>query len=365
MNRIKIIFGFLLPVLLFLCLANFIIYEAVLLVFGIAPPSFLVMGILCILGVSFIMSLFLGMRFYNVFTRIYYRFSMIFMGFFGYFFLASIVYIFEFLSIGDPSRFFALILFGLVIMVGIYGIFHVRKLIVKTITIKLPNISEIWHKRKVVWISDLHIGQINGRKYTERVVKKLKIISPDIIFIGGDLFDGTNTKEVFEYILQFHELAVPLGIYFITGNHEGYGNNNLLIQKINEAGIRILNDEKIVIDNLQIIGVDFKTTAKENNFKKILANLLIDIKMPSILLKHEPRYTNVAQEAGISFQISGHTHQAQQWPFEYLTRLIYGRFAYGLQQLGNMQVYTSSGVGTWGPPMRVGTDSEIIVFTFI
>jgi predicted MPP superfamily phosphohydrolase len=364
-NNIKIIIGFLLTVLVFLYLANFVMYQAILLIFGITSASFLAIGVLGILGISMIASLILGMRYYNVFTRTYSLFSMTWMGFFGYFFLASVLYILEFSYIGDPSRFFALILFILVIITGVYGIFHAKKLVIKEISVELPKLPEIWRKRKAVWISDLHVGQINAEKYVARVIEKLKNISPDILFIGGDLFDSPTAKKTLEFILPFRELSVPLGIYFITGNHEGYGDNHLLLQKIKEAGIRILHDEKLILDNLQIIGVDFISTEKEPDFRKVLAILAINKNMPLILLKHEPRYITAAVEAGVSFQISGHTHQGQQWPFEYLTRLIYERFAYGLRQLGDMQVYTSSGTGTWGPPMRIGTDNEIVVFTFI
>ncbi len=365
MKRIKTIIIFLLIILVFLCLANFIVYEAALFAFNILGPSFLIMSILGISGVSFIVSLFLGIFYYNVFTQTYYMLSMIWMGLFGYFFIASILYMLEFSYIGDPSRFFALVLFCLAIIVSIYGIFHARKLIIKKITIKLPIFPEIWQQRKAVWISDLHIGQINGEKYITRVVEKLKSISPDIIFIGGDLFDGSVSGKILECVLPFRELSVPLGMYFITGNHESYGNLDLFLQKIAEAGIRILHNEKLIIDKLQIIGVDFISTEKENNFKEILAGLTIDKKMSSILLKHEPRHMEIAQQAGISFQISGHVHRAQQWPLEYFARLVYGRFTYGLKRLGDMQMYISSGTGTWGPPIRVGTDSEIVVFTFI
>ena len=105
----------------------------------------------------------------------------------------------------------------------------------------------------------------------------------------------------------------------------------------------------------------FSTPAK---FKNVLGGLSFDPRRPSVLLKHEPKDIHIAEEAGISFQISGHTHKAQIWPFNYVTSIIYKRFAYGLQKFKKMQVYTSSGIGTWGPPMRLGSDSEIVIFSF-
>ena len=89
--------------------------------------------------------------------------------------------------------------------------------------------------------------------------------------------------------------------------------------------------------------------------------------MPSILLKHEPRDLDVAQQAGISLQISGHTHKGQQWPFNHLAQRVYKGYAYGLKQYEKsaMQVLVSSGVGGWGPPVRVGSDCEIVHITFM
>jgi predicted MPP superfamily phosphohydrolase len=377
MSRIKKILGSLVTVLLFktyiaffatilvfLYLANFVVYQAVLIVFSINENSFITIVILGFFSLSFIASILLGRKRYNFFTRVYSIISMVWMGFFAYFLIASFIYIIEFAYIGDSSRHFALILFGLTTLVGIYGLFHAKKLIIKEVIVGLPNLSEVWKGRKVVLICDLHIGQINGKNFVESVVEKLKQISPDIVLIGGDLFDGSSAQGVLNCIVPFSSLSIPLGIYFVTGNHEVYGNSDLLLEAVKKAGIKTLHDEKVVIDGLQIVGVDYKTTTKELDFKNVLINIQIERNIPSILLKHEPSHIGVAEQAGISMQMSGHTHKAQQWPLEYFAKMAYGRFENGLNQLGKTQVYTTSGVGTWGPPLRVGTDSEIVVFTF-
>jgi predicted MPP superfamily phosphohydrolase len=104
--------------------------------------------------------------------------------------------------------------------------------------------------------------------------------------------------------------------------------------------------------------------SKKTRFEDILQNLQIDRTLPSILLKHVPSHLDVARKNGITLQLSGHTHRAQMFPFNLFTYLIYRGFDYGLHALGSMQVYTSSGVGTWGPPLRVGTRSEIVEILF-
>jgi predicted MPP superfamily phosphohydrolase len=217
----------------------------------------------------------------------------------------------------------------------------------------------------VIWISDLHLGQLHGPRFARKVADIVNTLSPDIIFIGGDLFDGTGAPDAGELTLPLRTLAAPLGTYFITGNHEEFGDATpKFLVAVAGAGMHILQDEMTEIDGLQIIGVDYKNAVHRDQFKKILEHLPIDREKPSILLKHEPKDLDVAEATGISLQISGHTHRAQIWPFEYIASLVYKGYVYGLKAHGKMQVYTSSGVGTWGPPVRVGTDSEIVVLSF-
>ncbi len=115
---------------------------------------------------------------------------------------------------------------------------------------------------------------------------------------------------------------------------------------------------------VQIVGVDYKTTEKRSDFEKVLSSLPIDANLPSILLKHVPSNLDVAEKRGISLGLFGHTHRAQVFPFSIITHFVYKGFDYGLKKLGKMQVYTSSGVGTWGPPIRVGSNSEIVILNF-
>ena len=364
-NQKRMIAVFLSTILVFLFLANFVIYQAVTLALGNAISGLWLSVFLAIAGLSFIGSTFLGRNNYTLFTRIYSVVSMVWMGFFGYLFLASVLYILEFAFIGDPTRLIGLTLLKVIILVSLYGLFHAQQIRIKHVEVVLQNLPEAWKNKKAVFISDLHIGQINGRKSVERIIQKIQKIKPDIVLIGGDLFDGSAVAGIVNNIDSFKELTPALGTYFILGNHEGYGTMDIFLKKIKEVGIKPLRDEKIVIDGLQLIGVDYKTTASKADFTHVLAKIAHDTSLPSILLKHEPRHNEVAEQAGISLQLSGHTHKAQQWPYEYMARMVYGKFAYGLNNLNATLILTSSGAGTWGPPLRIGTDSEIVVITFI
>ena len=364
MNSLKSIIRFLSILVVFIFVANLVIYEAILLAVGNTTSPALIAFILGAGSASFILSLFLGRNYYNTFSRLYSQLSMVWMGFFGYLFPASVLYVVLRVFTADMSHLLAQTLATIIFFVSAYGLLHAQKLIIKKVNVVLPNMPEVWKGRKAVFVSDIHVGQINGKKYVERVVKQLQNIQPDIIFIGGDLFDGSSLPEVLECITPFADIKPPQGIHFVLGNHEGYGSAEKFIKKIKEVGINVLRDEKVMIDGLQIVGVDYRTTTSRVSFKKVLEAISIDRTMPSILIKHEPRFVEVSAEAGISLQISGHTHKAQQWPYEYMARLTYGRFAYGLNTLEHTQVYTTSGTGTWGPPLRVLTDSEIVVFSF-
>ncbi len=118
----------------------------------------------------------------------------------------------------------------------------------------------------------------------------------------------------------------------------------------------------VEVDGVQIIGIDYKHSNPRDKFRERLASMNINKDRPSILLKHIPSDVDISRDAGVSLHISGHTHRAQMWPLSYLPKAIFKGFDYGLNKMGDTQVYTSSGVGTWGPPLRVGTNSEIVLF---
>ncbi len=120
----------------------------------------------------------------------------------------------------------------------------------------------------------------------------------------------------------------------------------------------------VTIDGLQIAGVSYSDSGSPIRLRAILESLHLDPGRASILLNHVPSRLSIVEQAGISLQISGHTHSGQLFPFTFFTRRAFGNFTYGLHRFGKLQVYTSSGAGSWGPPMRVGTRPEVVLFTF-
>ena len=258
-------------------------------------------------------------------------------------------------------------MFAVAFAIGIYGIIHAKKIYIKKIQVSIPNLPQAWKGRTVVWMSDLHLGSIYRTRFAKKVTRISNSLLPDAVFIGGDLFDGTHAPDPYKLAEPLLGLTSRIGVFYITGNHEEFGSPKSFIDVVQKLGITILNDEKKDIDGMQIIGVDYSNSAKREDFKRVLEKMNISRAMPSILLKHEPRDLDIARQAGISLQISGHTHKGQQWPFGYLAQRVYKGYAYGLKQYEKsaMQVLVSSGVGGWGPPVRVGSDCEIVHITFV
>jgi predicted MPP superfamily phosphohydrolase len=128
--------------------------------------------------------------------------------------------------------------------------------------------------------------------------------------------------------------------------------------------MRVLNNEKVTVDGLHIAGVAFGDSASPIHLRAILEGLHFKPNEASILLNHVPSRLPIVERAGVSLQVSGHTHGGQVFPFTWPTRRIFGKFTHGLHSFGAMQVYTSTGAGTWGPPMRIGTDPEVVLFEF-
>ena len=159
-------------------------------------------------------------------------------------------------------------------------------------------------------------------------------------------------------------LAPPFGVYFATGNHDEFGDTARYLAALKRAGVRVLANEKVVVEGLQILGVPHHDSTSAIRLKAALDDLQIDRAAASILINHVPSRLEIVESAGVSLQVSGHTHGGQFLPFTWITQRIFGKFTYGLHAYGKLQVFTSYGAGTWGPPMRVGTSPEVVLLRF-
>ncbi len=332
------------------------------------PRGISILGItFAVLSITFVAASLLAWRYSELPVRIYYTAAAIWLGFFNFFFFAAcaswIVYgLAKALRLPGQQRHIVCLLFGLSIVAGLYGLVNSWRVRVTRIAVKLPNLPTSWRGRVAALVTDTHLGHVRGVRFAKRIVAMVSRLQPDIVLIGGDLYDGTaaNVRKLAE---PLRELSAPYGAYFIAGNHEEFGDHTKYLEAVGAAGVRVLNNEKVVLDGLQLVGVHYRDAIHPEHFRAILQNARLDPSTASILLTHAPDQLAVAAEEGIGLQLSGHTHGGQFFPFTLFTKRIYGAFVYGLNRLGNLLVYTSYGAGTWGPPFRVGTRPEIVLLT--
>jgi len=336
---------------------------------GLSPQSILALRILLTLfAISFIAAALLSFRFSNWAVSALYKLAATWLGALNFFFLAAcLCWISDFvlrISHTDPNPpLLANLFFGFGALTAVYGLINARFIRLRRIAVRLPNLPESWHGRTGMLISDLHLGPVNGRAFCRKIAKLAVRLKPEILFIAGDLFDGSKADPV-PMIAPLKQLAPPLGIYYSTGNHDEFANVALYNAVLEEAGIHVLENKKIVIDDVQIAGVNFGDTTYPLRLRMLLDGLALDPEKASILLNHVPNRLPIIEGAGVGLQLSGHTHGGQIFPFTWFTRRAFGKFTYGLQKFGNLQVCTSSGAGTWGPPMRGGTAPEVVLLRF-
>lgn len=244
-----------------------------------------------------------------------------------------------------------------------YGVFNAQKPRTKNITVEIKNLPEQWKNKKVVHISDVHLGHVFGEKFFRKLVREINNWRPEAVFITGDLFDGMQND--FEYVVPIiNSIEAPKGIFFVTGNHENYLGLKKVSRILKKTKIKTFQDDMILADGLQIIGINYPPRFIRKSVGKIIKSIPgFDPEGPSILLYHSPFQVKQAKRAGIKLQLSGHTHRGQIFPYGIITKIISRNNHYGLHQKGDFSVYTSSGVGTSVPAMRTGTAPEIVIIT--
>lgn len=245
----------------------------------------------------------------------------------------------------------------LVVIVGVftYGYFHYMHKVRQPV--EMVTKKKVEKPLKLVMISDLHIGYHNQVKELNRWVDMINKENPDLILIGGDIIDGRIRPLKEENMAaSFHRLKAP--VIAALGNHEYYTGLKDALPFYKEAGITLLRDSAITIKGINIIGRDDRSNPMRKSVKQLEQGL--DMNRYTILLDHQPYHLEEAQQAGVDFQFSGHTHYGQVWPISWITDAIY-EDAFGPLQKGNTQYYVSSGLGIWGAKFRIGTRSEYVV----
>lgn len=300
----------------------------------------------------------------------------------GIFFAYLLATVLKFLKINFQKKYIGLAFLSLSIFLSLYGLFNATNPRIKNIEVALKDLPAEWEGKKIVQISDVHLGMVHGKDFLTKVVNRINTVNAEAVLITGDLFDGMDNFDA-DLVSPFKDLKAEYGTYFITGNHEMYLGYKP-VELLDTVNIKNIDNKVATINGLQLVGIGYSYEGDGVSFfQNLKDNGLYTDDTASILLHHTPTNImrskdadlhssayikpdmsfDIAQVNGIDLQLSGHTHKGQLYPFNLFTKYIFKGLDYGLHTFGDFSLYTSSGVGTWGPPMRTGSYSEIVVIT--
>jgi len=326
---------------------------------------------------SFLIGMFWERAASSIVSEWVYRIGAFWLAFMLYFLIAILIidlvrvadYFFHFLPAFSVTRRLTLgyLVIGIVTLTVFYGYINALTTRVKEIPLtihkKVSGASEL----KILMASDIHLGALIGERQELKLVRIINEQKPDLVLLCGDLVDG-DIGPVLRKNLGKHlqEIRTPLGVFAIPGNHEYIGGIRNTLPYLQSINIKVLRDEVITLpDGIQLVGRDDRDSRRmgeANNpheLKALTKNL--DHSKPIIVMNHQPFQLEEAVEIGADLHLSGHTHNGQMWPLNYLTEAIF-ELSWGLKQKGNTTFYVSSGFGSWGPPVRTGNSPEVVVF---
>jgi predicted MPP superfamily phosphohydrolase len=257
----------------------------------------------------------------------------------------------------------ALVVTGIVLLTVIGGRFNQMYPRIKTLELTIHKKSPLT-ELNIALITDVHLGTIICNNHFMRIVEKINSIRPDIVLFAGDLVDEDIEPVIRENLGEtLRQIHSKYGIFGVTGNHEYIGGVEAACKYLTDHGVVMLRDSIAkVAEAFTLVGrEDLSARQFGGHRRKPLGEVMnaVDKNLPIILMDHQPVHLNEAVEQGVDLQFSGHTHNGQLWPFNYIADAVY-ELSWGYKQKGNTQFYVSCGVGTWGPPMRTGNSPEVM-----
>ena len=244
------------------------------------------------------------------------------------------------------------------------GYLNTRRIVVNSLTLEIPRKQSELTELNAVVFSDLHLSTINGEKLLSKIVSMINDLKPDIVLIPGDFVDDRAETLKLEGIGgSLSQIKAKYGVFASVGNHEFINGINNTSRFITQNNINLIRDSSQLIANSFIVAA--RDDSSKPNFtgekRKTLQEIMntVDKKYPVILLDHTPYRLEEAETNGVDLQLSGHTHHGQMFPLNLITKMIY-EVSWGYKKKSNTHYYVSCGVGTWGPPVRLGSESEIV-----
>jgi hypothetical protein len=262
------------------------------------------------------------------------------------------------------------VIFAMSLLITAVGAVNANTPIVKEVNV--PMASQTGDFLRIAVLSDTHIGGFAGPGYIRKLVEKTNAASPDIVLLPGDIIDGSgffkDEYAVRETSEALKSLQARLGVWGVLGNHDYYSGVSNSVDFLSAAGVRILRDEAVVLDEKFVLaGRDDRTAIYRGDGRKSIEDILSSVpladdgsKYPVVLMDHQPFELHEAEQAGVTLQISGHTHRGQLWPINFIISRIY-ECGYGEYKRGDTSYYISGGAAVWGPPVRTVGRSEIVI----
>lgn len=251
-----------------------------------------------------------------------------------------------------------------VCMIALLGYINKNDITVTNLNFTFPKGEGKAGEINIVMASDLHLSVIEGERSVANIVNKISSLNPDLVLLAGDIIDEKteilNRERIGE---SFRKLKPKYGIYAISGNHDYMSSIDSCVNYLKKYNIIFLRDGYVLIDSsIYVIGrEDMSVIRFSGKEKRPLEEIMktTNNSHPKILLDHIPVGLNEAVKNKIDLQLSGHTHEGQMWPFNYITNLVY-EISWGYMKKGHTHFYISSGAGLWGPPVRTGSKSEVV-----
>lgn len=241
---------------------------------------------------------------------------------------------------------------------------HSKQVQVTTLDLPIDKPAGPLKTLNVVSVSDIHLGTLIKNSRIRHIVDRINALNPDIVLLAGDVVDE-DLAPVIRYHLadELTRIRARYGVYAITGNHEYIGGAEAAVAYLSQYHIRYLRDQAVkVADSFYLIGREDRTKDRFTGTRRLPLNTImsgLDRSLPIIMMDHQPVDLGAAVSSGVDYQISGHTHHGQLFPCNLITDRIFEK-SWGYLRKGATHFYVSCGVGTWGPPMRLGSYSEIV-----
>jgi predicted MPP superfamily phosphohydrolase len=304
--------------------------------------------LLVVLSVGYVAGSVLEIRFHNFLTRLFYTASAMWLGVGLLFIFVLVVFEVVWIFWKPAGMAGGWVVLGVVGVLSIYSIINAQILRVKEVKIAAGP------EMKIVQLSDIHIGSV-GESFLRRVVEKTNSLGADVVLVTGDLIEPHGLLEK-GTLSALDEIRAP--VFFVTGNHERYADLDRVGEVLKETKVRWLRNEAVDFGDLQIIGID--DSESKSRVEKELEGIKVSGDKFSVLMYHRPDGFEAAAKKGVDLMVAGHTHNGQIFPFNYIVRLYFSRLK-GLFEHDGSYLYVCPGTGTWGPRMKLGSASEIVL----